>query len=192
MEPKITEIAERIKTLREITEYSREYMAEATGVSVAEYVECEEGQKDFSFTFLYKCAKTFGVDMTELLTGEAPHLSGYTVVRGGKGLPIKRRAGFEYNHLAANFKGKMAEPFLVTAPYIESEQNVPIHLSHHAGQELDYIISGSLRFAHEDHIEDLKAGDSVFYDSGRGHGMIATSKEGCTFLAIVLRDNENL
>ena len=55
------------------------------------------------------------------------------------------------------------------------------------GQELDFILSGKMRFAYEDHIEELGAGDLLMYDSGRGHGMIATGGEPCTFLAIVMK-----
>lgn len=39
----------------------------------------------------------------------------------------------------------------------------------------------------ENHIEILKAGDSIYYDSGRGHGMIATGGSDCKFLAIVMK-----
>ena len=130
-----------------------------------------------------------GVDVIELLTGENPHLSGYSLTRAADGLSIKRRAGFEYLHKAPHFKNKLAEPFLVTAPYLEEEQDAPIHLSYHKGQELDYIISGRMRFAYEDHIEELEAGDLLMYDSGRGHGMIATGGEPCTFLAVVMKPN---
>ena len=188
MEPKLIEIAQRIRELREIMGFSIQEMAEATHVSAQEYEELETGTKDFSFTFLYHCGEKFGVDMIELLTGENPHLSSYTIVRGGAGLPIKRREGFSYYHLAANFKNKLAEPFLVRAPYREEEQHLPIHLSKHEGQEFDYILKGHMRFVHENHVEDLQAGDSVLYDSGKGHGMIATGGEECLFLAIILRD----
>lgn len=60
----------------------------------------------------------------------------------------------------------------MTAPYFEEEQEAPIHLSTHVGQEFDYIISGSLKVAMEDHIEILHAGDAIYYDSGPGtrHG----------------------
>lgn len=191
MEPKIAEIAERIRALREMLGLSYEEMAEATEVSIDDYIASESGTRDFTFTFLYKCAEKFGVDIIEIMTGENPHLSGYTVVRGGKGLSIKRRAGFEYNHLAAHFKNKLAEPFLVKAPYREEEQNKPIAMSMHEGQEFDYILSGSLKFVHEEHVEELNEGDSVFYDSGRKHGMIATSKDGCTFLAVVIKEKED-
>lgn len=62
-----------------------------------------------------------------------------------------------------------------------------MHLSRHEGQELDFIISGQMRFAYEDHEEILSPGDVVMYDSDRGHGMIATGGEPCVFLAIVMK-----
>jgi quercetin dioxygenase-like cupin family protein/DNA-binding XRE family transcriptional regulator len=192
MEPKVQEVANRIRSLREDLDLSIEDMAEATGRSVDEYTAQESGEKDFSFTFLYKCANAFGVDVVELLTGEAPHLKGYELVRKGEGLSIKRRAGFEYLHQAPFFSGKLCEPFVVTAPCIPAEQDAPIHLSYHVGQELDYVISGRLRFAYEDHIEELEPGDTLYYDSGRGHGMIAVGDEPCVFLAVVLKPQESL
>lgn len=187
MEPNIKEVAGRIRALREDLEISQQEMADATGRNLSEYVAQESGEQDLSFTFLYKCAKKLGVDVIELLTGENPHLSGYTLTRVGEGLSIKRRAGFEYLHKAPRLKNKLAEPFLVTAPYLEEEQDAPIHLSYHTGQEIDFIISGKMRFAYEDHIEELEAGDLLMYDSGRGHGMIAIGGEPCVFLAIVLK-----
>lgn len=187
METRIKEIAERIKGLREIMELTPEEMAQAVGITPQEYLDHENATQDFNFTFLYKCADKFGVDIVELLTGENPHLSFYSIIRAGAGLDIKRREGFKYEHLAYRFKHKIAETFLVTAPYIEAEQNEPIHLSTHEGQEFDYILSGSLKTQMEDHVEILNAGDAIYYDSGRGHGMIATGGKECTFLAVVMR-----
>jgi transcriptional regulator with XRE-family HTH domain len=186
MDERIGDIAERIRALRDATGYSAKEMADATGISVDEYEALENAKRDFTFTFLYKCAKKFGVDIVELLTGENPHLSGYTVVRAGKGLPMKRRKGFGYGHLASNFKNKMAEPFLVDAPFRAGEmKNIPV--SSHAGQEFNYVLKGRMRFVHGDHTEDLNAGDSVYYDSSKKHGMAALDKEGCVFLAVVIK-----
>ncbi len=185
-EPNIKEVAGRIRALREDFDLTMQEMADATGRSVAEYAAQESGEQDLSFTFLYKCAKKLGVDVIELLTGETPHLKGYSLVRAGDGLSIKRRAGFEYLHKAPHLGNKLAEPFVVTAPYLEEEQDKPIHLSYHKGMELDYIISGKLRFAYEENIEEVGPGDTLMYDSGRGHGMIAIGGEPCVFLAIVM------
>ncbi len=188
MQDQLKEIAQRIKALREIMEIPVAEMARETGLSAEEYLEYEAGDRDFSFTFLYNCAQLFGVDMIELLTGEAPRLSFYSIVRRDTGLKISRRKGFTYNHLAYRFSDKTAEPFLVTAPYSEEEQDQPIHLSRHDGQEFDYILKGQLKVQMEDHVEYLGEGDSIYYDSGHGHGMIATGGEDCVFLAIVMKD----
>ena len=191
MEPNIQEVACRIRSLREDSDLTLEDMAEATGRTVEQYAAQESGTEDLTFTFLYKCAEKLGVDVIELLTGENPHLLGYSLVRADDGLSIKRRAGFEYLHKAPSFRNKLCEPFLVTAPYLEEEQDAPIHLSYHAGQELDFILSGHLRFAYEEHVEELGPGDCLLYDSGRGHGMIATGGEPCTFLAIVMKPQDD-
>ena len=170
MQTRVKEIAERIKGLREIMEFTPEEVAQAVGVSTEEYLKHENGETDFNFTFLYKCADKLDVDIV-----------------AGTGLDIKRREGFRYEHLAYRFKNKIAETFLVTAPYREEEQEKPISLSYHEGQEFDYILSGSLKTQMEDHIEILHAGDAIYYDSSRGHGMIATGGKECVFLAIVMR-----
>ncbi len=190
MEPNIAEVAERIAAMRDLCGVSAEEMASIVGKPVDEYLEYETGKRDFSFTFLYKCAERFGIDMVELLTGDNPHLSGFTLVRSGHGLPMKRRIGFEYQHLAATFKNKISEPFVVIAPYIEEDQDAPIRVSTHVGQEFDYVLEGTMRFSHDGRVMDLGPGDSVYYDSGKPHGMYATSKEGCKFIAVVMRGAE--
>lgn len=190
MEPKLNEIANRIRVLRDIFGYTPAEMAESLGTTEEEYLECESGSKDFSFMFLYRCAEKFGVELIEIMTGENPHLTGYNIVRGGKGLLLRREHGFDYFHLAADFRDKEAEPFLVRAPYRDEDQHMPIETSSHAGQEFDYILEGSMHFAYEDHIEVLEAGDSVYYNSERPHGMIATGGKDCTFLAIVMKADD--
>ncbi|MDD6220557.1 MAG: XRE family transcriptional regulator [Clostridia bacterium] len=190
MEIIITEIAQRIRDLRDIMGYTTAEMAQTVGCSEEEYIAAENGEVDFSFTFIYKCAEKFNVDMIEILTGDNPRLSYYSIVRKGEGLPMKRRSGFNYYHLGYRFKDKLCEPFLVTAPFSQEEQDKPITLSTHEGQEFDYILKGSLKVAFEDHTEVLNEGDSVLYNSAHGHGMIATNGEDCAFLAIILKKPE--
>lgn len=183
----IKEVAERLKGLRISCDLSLEDFCEKTGISVEDYEKIENGEKDFSVTFIYKCSELFNVDLVEILTGTAPKLSSYSIVRKGKGLPIERRERFEYQHLAYLFKNKDIEPLLVTAPYDEAEQSKPIRLSVHEGQEWDYILKGSLKFVIGDHIETLYEGDSLYYDSNQPHGMIAIGGENCEFLAVLIK-----
>ena len=189
MESQLKQMGNRIREIRTILEISVEEMAQVTGLSEAEYLKHEEGLVDSSFTFIYHCAKRFDVDISSLVTGETPKLSAFEVVRGGNGLAIKRRAGFEYRHLAARLKNRYAEPFLVTAPV--QQDNDIISLSTHGGQEFDYILSGKLKFQHDDHVQILEPGDSVCYDSSHPHGMVAVGDTPCEFLAIVLKGEQD-
>lgn len=184
------EIAERLKGIREMEELSVEEMAAVAGVSVEEYEEYESGNKDFSFTVLYNCAKRLDMDITELVEGKLPNLAGYSIVRAGHGMSIKRREGFEYLHVAHYMKNRIAEPFVVSAPYLADEQDKDIHLSSHAGQEMDFVLEGSLKCNIDGNIEILHAGDCLYYDSGKPHGMIATGGAKCVFLAIVMQSGK--
>ena len=180
------EIAARIRSLREDYEISVEEMAEATGRTPKEYVARESGDMDLTFTFVYKCAKKFGVDVVELLTGESPRLRRYEIVRNGEGLVLERHTDFHYLHKAPHFKNRMGETFLVDVPYQPQSQHEPIHLSYHEGQEMDFVLKGHLRFRFEgDRFEEVGPGDTVYYDSGRGHGMIAIGGEDAQILAVV-------
>ena len=185
LDARIKDVAERIKTLREIIGMSEETAAEKTSVSLEKYRMIEKGESDFSFSFICLCARVFGVDVTDLLEGQSATLSGYELTRAGEGMKIVRRKEFEYNNLAPYFKNRIAEPFLVTAPFSEAEQHKEIKLAKHEGQELDIVVSGTLKIQIGKNIETLNAGDSIYYDSKTPHGMIAVGGEPCKFYAMV-------
>ena len=184
------EVAGRIKDLREATGYTQEELAKLTGVSVEDYKLLEKGELDFSFTFIYKCAKACGVEVVDILEGRSSTLTSFAITRRGEGLKIVKKHGVVYNNLAPKFKDKLAEPFLVKFPYIPEEQNAPIKLSSHNGQEFDVIVKGSLKVQVGNHVEVLNEGDSIFYNSIIPHGMIAVSEGGCEFHAVVLNPQD--
>lgn len=178
---------QRLKDMRLELGISPEEMARTTDTTVAEYLSIENGLGDVGFTFLYNCAKKFGIDLAELVTGEEPRLTSYTLSRAGEGMPIKRREGFEYDHLAYLLRDRLAEPFVVTARYSRELESNPIEMTHHAGQEFNYILEGILKFQIEEHVEVLKPGDSLFYDGSKKHGMVALGGNDCKFLSVVVK-----
>ncbi len=186
MDYNIKEVSDRLRASREALDYTPEYMAERTAISVEEYLALENGERDLSLSFMNNCAEALGMELIALLTGQSPKLTKYSIVRSGEGLAIERRERFEYHHLAYMFKNKCLEPMLVTAPYLEEQQNAPIKMSVHEGQEFDYIISGQLKFIINDKVEILNPGDSLYLDSKNPHGMIAIGGQDCTFIAILV------
>lgn len=185
MDSRITDTAQRLKGLREMEDIPVSRMANALGISEQVYEEYEAGKRDFSISFLHNCAKELGVDVVDIITGESPKISGYTVVRSNERQAIERRRGFTYNHLNPNFKGKIVEAFEVFCPYSEAEHKMGIPLSTHKGQEMDFILEGEMDIVVEGHTERLRPGDTMYMDSSIPHGMNAVGEEGCRFLAIV-------
>ena len=188
----LSEIATRIKELREIMGFSVSEMAEKTNVTENQYKAYESGKEDIPFSFIHKCALAFGVDMTDLLQGSSAKLSTYTVTRKGKGQETAKEDGIDIANLAPKFKDKLAEPYYVTYEYNASQQNKPIHLTTHSGQEFDLVLSGKLKVQVGDHVEILEEGDSIYYNSSEPHGMLAVDGKDCTFVAVVMSgDNSN-
>ncbi|MCQ2470905.1 MAG: AMP-binding protein [Clostridia bacterium] len=182
----LAEIAFRIREMRQILGYSIPTMAEKTEVSAAEYEEYEKGHTDLPFSFIHKCAIAFGIELTELLEGRTAKLSSYTVTRRGRGQTTAEEAGIMIQNLAPMFKSKIAEPYWVRYEYSEEQQNQPIHLTKHSGQEFDLILQGSLLVQIGSKKEVLHEGDSIYYNSSTPHGMIAVDGEDCVFCAVVL------
>ena len=187
----IKQIANRLKFLRESLDVSVEEAAKAAQVSIAVYRDAEAGKVDFTFNFLQKLAKHFGVDIIQLITGETPRLTGFQVTRKGEGKSLEREHGFEYIHRAAIFKDKSAEPFIVTAKYDPEEANKPVQVSTHDDQEFDYILKGKLRVTVDNYTTILTEGDSIYYNANLPHGMVAYDGD-CEFLAVVIKNSKTL
>ncbi len=186
IETKLSEVAKRIRELREIEGFSIEEMAQKTELSTEEYKNYENGSTDLPFTFIHKCALAFNIEMVDLIQGSSANLSSYQVVRGGNGQITVDEDGIMIKNLAPKFRNKLSEPYWVRYEYSEEQQNKPIHTTTHSGQEFDYIVSGRLKVQVGSHTEILSEGDSIFYDSSTEHGMIAVDDKPCTFLAIIL------
>ncbi len=187
---RLTEIARRIREMREILGYSISDMALKTEVSEEQYLAFESGTADIPFSFIHKCALVFNVELTELLEGNSANLSSYTVTRKGEGQETAKEDGIDIKNLAPKFKDKIAEPYWVRYEYSASQQNKPIHLTKHSGQEFDLVLKGTLKVQIGEHTEVLHEGDSIYYDSSTPHGMIAVNGEDCVFCAVVLPGEE--
>ena len=186
------EVAGRIRALRGEAGYSIPRMAELTGLDEETYRMYEAGETDLPFTFIHKCAQIFKVEIVELMEGSSARLSRYAVTRRGKGELTAHEPGIEIRSLASRFKDKIADPYWVRYAYSEEEQNKPIHLVTHGGQEFDLVLEGSLKVQVGDNAEVLFPGDSIYYDSSTPHGMIALDGQDCVFCAVILAEEENV
>ena len=186
----LSEVASRIRELRDVMGFSAAEMAKKTNLNEEKYLEYESGKVDIPFTFIHKCALSFGVEMTELLEGKTAKLTSYTVTRKGQGQETAKEDGIDIANLAPKFKDKLAEPYWVKYEYSASQQNKPIQLTTHSGQEFDLVLSGRLKVQVGEHTEILDEGDSIYYNSSTPHGMIAVDGKDCVFCAVVMSGEE--
>jgi quercetin dioxygenase-like cupin family protein len=182
MTEQLRDIGYRLSALRSIAEITPEEFCKKTGVNLEELSAYEKGELDFSFSFMYNAARILGVDVVDLMSGDSPRLSNWSMVRKGEGYAIDRDDAHKYVHLAFTFRDKKAEPFLVTA---EPNQEKLVQHSHE-GQEFMWLINGRLRFTISDTEYMVEPGDSVYFNSAIPHAMEAMDNQPAQFIAIVM------
>lgn len=183
MQDQLYEIGMRLAELRKICEVTTADMAKKLSVTEAEYISYEEGNSDFSFSFLYNAADFLGVDVIDILSGDSAKLTQCSVVKKGHGLEITRNKAYDYKHLAYTFRNLKAEPFLVT---IDKNEDVPT-LHSHDGQEFNYVLSGKIKFFIGSVSYILEEGDSVYFDSGIPHTLQTMDGKPSQFIAVVTK-----
>jgi len=174
-------VSERIRELREIFGVSVEEMARETGVGVDEYAGYEASGENIPISVLYHISQRFGVDMSEILTGESAHLSTLQVCRRGMGQTLKRYPGYLFESLAPRFTQKIMEPLLVTLVPGEPEAALVTH----SGQEFNLVLEGVIVITYDGREHVLNAGDAVYFDPTHPHGQKAIGKEKARFLTVI-------
>ena len=183
MNDQIKDIGMRLRTLREDMEISAEEMAAKLEVDLDTYNSYENGDQDFSFSVIYNAADILGVDVLDLISGNAPTLSMCSMVKKGKGYSVKRDEEYDYKHLAYTFRNKKAEPFLVT---ITPDDKPPV-MHGHEGQEFNYVLSGKMMLYIGDISYELSKGDSVYFDASIPHAEVAIGDKETQFIAVVMK-----
>lgn len=183
MNNQIKDIGMRLAGLRDDMEITTADMAAKLGVDEETYIAYENGKKDFSFSFIYNAADILGVDVLDLISGNAPTISMCSMVKKGQGYSVNRGHDYDYKHLAYTFKNKKGEPFLVT---ITPDDKPPV-MHGHEGQEFNYVISGNMKLYIGDISYELSEGDSVYFDSSVPHAEVALGDKEAQFIAVVIK-----
>jgi len=184
MDDPIKQIAERLRGLREVLELTPKDIANDCDISEDEYLQAESGNADISVSMLQKVARTYGVALEALMFGEEPKMSSYFVTRSGKGTSIERTQAYKYQSLAAGFRNRVADPFIVTVE--PKSENEPIQYNSHNGQEFNLILEGRMLISMDGKELILNEGDSIYFNSKLPHGMKALDGKTVRFLAVIM------
>lgn len=183
MSDEIKAVADRLKGLREIMDATVEEAAAVCGISIEQYLSYESGTTDIPVGVLQSMSKKYGIDLGTLISGNEPHMHSYCLTKKDKGLTVERRKDYKYEALASGFINRKADPFIVTVPYDEKAE---IHFNSHPGHEFEYMIEGEMTIVVDGKEMNLTAGDSIYFDGTKLHGMKATGGKPAKFLAMII------
>jgi mannose-6-phosphate isomerase-like protein (cupin superfamily) len=183
MNEQIRQIADRLRGMRDVLEISSDEAAATCAITREQYVKFESGKVDIPVSILHRMSQKYDFDLTFLLTGEEPHMRSYTLTRKDKGIGVDRRENYKYQALASNFQHRKADPFIVI---VEPKEDSLVSFNSHPGQEFNYMIEGKIKFFIGSKVMILEPGDSIYFDSGLQHAMVAIDNRPAKFVAIIL------
>ncbi|MBP6065243.1 cupin domain-containing protein [Bacteroides sp.] len=184
MNDQISQIAERLRGLREVLDLKTEDIARDCELSAEEYRLAETGEHDISVSMLQKIARQYNIAIEALMFGDEPKMSTYFLTRAGKGTSIERTSAYKYQSLAAGFMQRTADPFIVTVEPKPSDE--PMHYNSHNGQEFNFVIEGRMMLSIDGKELTLNEGDSIYFNSKIPHGMKALDGKTVRFLAVIM------
>ena len=145
-------------------------LSEITGLTKGYLSKIETGKKLPPIATLSRIANGLNCEMAYFFQqadddGVAEYISlvraseRQQVIRGGSSF------GYDYESVAHSFPGKAMEPFVFTFPAdIKGDT-----FFEHDGEELVFILKGSVAFEVAGRVMMLSAGDSVYFDSSLPH-----------------------
>jgi transcriptional regulator with XRE-family HTH domain len=178
------EIGERIRGIRELSDFTVEELAQRVNTAPEQLAQYEKGEADIPLSILHDLSTVLNITMTELITGEGAKNSIYSVTRKNKGKNIETKKSYEYKSLAYSFSQRKMEPFIIT---IEAKpDDAPFSLNTHGGQEFHFCLEGSFVIMIGKHVITINEGDSIYFDPKYPHGMKALNDKDAKDLVVLI------
>jgi transcriptional regulator with XRE-family HTH domain len=162
-----SEIGKRIKKLRLEKQITLEKLALQTGFTKGYLSKVEKSPKSPPVSTLGTIGRALDATISSLL-GEESAATPLCLVKKDERSLIARdgtRFGYSYEAVAHKFTNKMMEPFILTLPVHPKKRT----LYQHEGQEILFVLEGTMKFLHGLEELTVEEGDCVYFDSGIPH-----------------------
>lgn len=162
-----SEIGKRIKAARVSSKLTLEQLAQKTGFTKGYLSRIERSQKSPPLSTLAIIARALGVTISFLVGEDHPKTS-IAIVKKGERPLVARKGGildYSYEAIAHTFPNKKMEPFILTLPLNPKKKT----LHQHEGQELLFVLEGTMKFLHGNQEFIAEEGDCLYFDSGYPH-----------------------
>ncbi len=172
----IIPIGKRIRRARLAKKISLDTMANETGLSKEFIKKIEGGDQRPSVGTLLQISRTLHIDSSFLLKEQDD-----TIEERSKAY-TKRTDNYAYTPLTPNAENKHLKAFRIV---VESEKSHGGVGFQHEGEEFVYVLEGKVEVQVGDHINKLKKGDSLHFNSGVKHDLRNNGKIDAELIVVV-------
>ena len=169
-------VGEKIKKTRQKKKITLEQVANDTGCSVDYLKQIEAGKVIPPVGTLLQVSRALEIDSGLLLKEEAS-----AVERRVKAY-TKRTENYAYTTLTPGAKNKHIKAFRVTVDPMRDHKGVGYQ---HEGEEFVYILAGQVEITVGDHVNRLKEGESLHFNSGIRHKLTNVGKKKAVLLVVI-------
>lgn len=162
------EIGKRIKAFRTQKRITLEELAKQAGFTKGYLSKVEKSKKSPPVSTLGIIARALGVTISALLGEEASPRTAFCLVRKDERPVIARNGtafGYSYEAMAYRYPNKIMEPFILTLPVKPKKRT----LYQHEGEEILFVIQGTMKFFHGNEEYVVNEGDCIYFDSSLPH-----------------------
>ncbi|KPN62842.1 transcriptional regulator, XRE family with cupin sensor [Aliiroseovarius crassostreae] len=181
-------LGKMIREARKDKGLTLEEAAGAAGIGRSTLSKIENNQTKPSFDIIRRLMQTLELETPQLFVQSAKSdISGRRdFTPSGQGEHKETRT-YDHELLCNELTSKRMVPYIST---IKAREAADFDgWVRHSGEEFMFVLSGTLTL-YTEHYRPLQMGpgDSVYYDSGMGHGCVSTSKEDAKVLWVSLQD----
>ena len=164
-------IGKRIRALRR-DRMTLTQLAQAAGVSVGVLSRLENGIGNPHFSALSAIARVLDVHVSVFF--DSPSNDAAVLADGTRLKLVEPVSGVQIELLSPDFHSPVVGVILTLPPGFSPERQI----SGRPGQQLEFILDGSVEFRIDHEIHQLENGDSILFDAGRPHSRHNVSKSG--------------
>jgi transcriptional regulator with XRE-family HTH domain len=165
------EVAKNLKAFRLQQGLTLQELAEKTHFSVGYLSKVENSKKAPPVSTLIVITKTLNVSLSDIF-GEVPTETSICLVKKNQRQEMARGGtvfGYSYQTLAHKFIHKQMDPYILTIPLKEPKERP---LFQHEGEEILFVLEGTMKFFHGEKELILEEGDCIYFDSGIPHNAV--------------------
>lgn len=174
----------RLRALRSARGWTLAQLADRSGLAISTISKAERGIMALTYDRMLQLARGIGVDMAEFFAseGEAFASGGFAVARLGE-FRRQETGSYVYEMLFPEIRNKAMTPMIGTL-----RADCPMSFDdfvRHAGQEFLIVLDGVVTVHAEGRpTVKLRAGESIYFDSARGHLYSADAGQDARILVV--------